>query len=160
MNLLTEKNQPISKDTLIRHYRYAQRNFMPHEVAGALAYSLAHALPLPATKVSSKHATFHATCKDTVHEVLNLLNEAYPLQISEVVGLTKAFWCLRYDMVFPDPSCYCLPVAITKENFPVRYVEALGSLLEFRHEDDKLIDVEIVGMRDLLNSVRGYISGV
>lgn len=160
MNLFAEKNQHVSKDALVRHYRAAQRNYMPHEVAAALAYALAHALPLPATKTPSKDAMFYSTCKDTMHAVLNMLNEEHPLQISEVSGLTKAFWCLRYDTVFPDTTKYCLPVAITKENFPTRYVEALGDLLEFRHEDETLIDVEVVGMRDLMNSVRGYISGV
>lgn len=68
-----------------------------YQIAAALA--VAYAAPLPSSPVQSPVTYFDASVKEAVAKVIEVFNETRPVDFTQAVENTKAFWMARYAVV-------------------------------------------------------------
>ncbi len=75
----------------------------PRVAYTAVARAVAYTLPMATTKLHSAETYFDEKFCSEVNNVLEQVNEAYPIRIEDACALIKQLWLFRYYLVW-EPS--------------------------------------------------------
>lgn len=89
-----------------------------------VAKALANQLSIPSTQVSNPSDYFLQTNYALVRQAVSLINELCVLDLNRVQELTKLFWTVRYNIVYPRRKIF-----VSNQNSAESFFFGYGSLV-------------------------------